>query len=190
MADLYGNFAALQLKENEGVDYLICVTERASSVAIIAPHGGKIEPHTSKIAAAIAGDVHSLYCFEGLRKRSRELHITSTNFYERKCLDLIERCEIVVAVHGLKRKDCTVDVGGLDDDLRNAVCASLKAAGFRSKVVTKGPHAGISPDNVCNRGKIKKGVQLEIHKDLRDDFISGKKDLKAFAESVRQAIQP
>jgi phage replication-related protein YjqB (UPF0714/DUF867 family) len=55
-------------------------------VAIIAPHGGKIEPGTSEIAAAIAGDDYSLYRFQGLRDRPREeLHITSAKFDEPTC---------------------------------------------------------------------------------------------------------
>ncbi|WP_261338761.1 poly-gamma-glutamate hydrolase family protein [Rhizobium leguminosarum] len=48
----------------EGVDFRIGVTR--IPVAIVAPHRGHIEPHTSEIAAAIAGEDFSLYLFEGL----------------------------------------------------------------------------------------------------------------------------
>jgi phage replication-related protein YjqB (UPF0714/DUF867 family) len=52
-------------------------------VAVIAPHGGGIEPGTSELATAIAGDDFSLYLFEGLKSAGNgELHITSTNFDE------------------------------------------------------------------------------------------------------------
>lgn len=40
---------------------------RRAPVAIIAPHGGSIEPGTSEIAATIAGDSQSFYAFEALR---------------------------------------------------------------------------------------------------------------------------
>ena len=84
MADRYRNFAQLRKGETEGIDYRICIRERVSFAVIIAPHGGRIEPGTFEIAAAIAENIHSLYCFEGLRNRPhRDLHIRSTCFDER-----------------------------------------------------------------------------------------------------------
>jgi phage replication-related protein YjqB (UPF0714/DUF867 family) len=65
--DKYGSFAELQNREREGVDFSIRVMPLETSAAIIAPHGGMIEPGTSDIAAAIAGNDYGLYCFEGLR---------------------------------------------------------------------------------------------------------------------------
>jgi phage replication-related protein YjqB (UPF0714/DUF867 family) len=74
--DKYRSFAELRESECEGIDFRICITDRAEPVAIIAPHGGKIESGTSEIATAIAGDCYSLYCFEGLRPRPHsDLHI-------------------------------------------------------------------------------------------------------------------
>lgn len=189
MADKYKNFSELQNGETEGIDYRICVAERESFAIIIAPHGGYIEPNTSEIAAAIAENFHSLYCFEGLRNRPhRELHIKSTNFDEPKCLGLIKRRKIVVAVHGLDRADETVKVGGIDIALRDTICTTLNAAGFISKVVTTGPHAGVASNNICNRGQTKKGVQLEIARGLRNALQRVDEDLNIFAKSVRQAI--
>ncbi len=64
------------LKKNETL-YEICFRERFSGVAVIAPHGGKIEPGTSEIARGIAGNEHTFYTFRGLRKdgNKRYLHI-------------------------------------------------------------------------------------------------------------------
>ncbi len=187
--DRYGNFAQLRNGETEGIDYRVCITERESFAAIIAPHGGWIEPGTSEIAAAIAENIHSLYCFEGLRNRPHEdLHIKSTYFDEPKCLGLIKRCKFVVAVHGLDRDRKAVDVGGRDVALRDAICASLNAAGFRSKVITTGSHAAVSKYNICNKGLREKGVQLEITRGLRDALLSREEDSNAFAKSVQQAI--
>ncbi len=187
--DRYKNFAQLRNGETEGIDYRICIMERESFAAIIAPHGGRIEPGTSEIAAAIAENIHCLYCFEGLRSRPhRDLHIKSTCFDEPKCLGLIEQRKIVVAVHGWDRKDKAVDVGGLDVALRDAICTSLNAAGFRSKVVTIGSHAASSSKNICNKGLRGKGVQLEITKGLRKALLRYERDLRVFAKSVQQAI--
>ena len=52
--DKYSNFGALSRSERRDVDYRICIDVRAGSVAVIAPHGGNIEPGTSEVAAAIA----------------------------------------------------------------------------------------------------------------------------------------
>lgn len=187
-ADKYQNFAELIRHEREGVDFRICRTIRPSPVAIIAPHGGKIEPGTSEIVSAIARDRYSLYCFEGLKRCGNgDLHITSTNFDEPGCLDLLARCDVVVVIHGLRGDDKFVDVGGLDVKLRNAICGSLSAR-FDARVAETGRYAGVSPANICNRGRGGAGVQLEITKTLRDALLESSETMEAFADAVRQAI--
>jgi phage replication-related protein YjqB (UPF0714/DUF867 family) len=99
--DWYGSFDELRRAEREGVEFRISVIRREASIAIIAPHGGWIEPGTAEIAEAIAGDDYSLYRFEGLRDRPHEqLHITLAKFDEPTCLALVAACDQVVAVHG------------------------------------------------------------------------------------------
>ena len=187
-ADKYQNFAELIRHEREGVDFRICRTIRPSPVAIIALHGGKIEPGTSEIVSAIARDRYSLYCFEGLKRCGNgDLHITSTNFDEPGCLDLLARCDVVVVIHGLRGDDKFVDVGGLDVKLRNAICGSLSAR-FDARVAETGRYAGVSPANICNRGRGGAGVQLEITKTLRDALLESSETMEAFADAVRQAI--
>jgi phage replication-related protein YjqB (UPF0714/DUF867 family) len=101
--DKYKSYAELHENEREGIDYRVCMIDRAAPVAVIAPHGGTIEPGTSELATTIAGESYSLYCFEGLRPRPhRDLHITSTNFDEARCLHLIAKHNFVVSVHGLR----------------------------------------------------------------------------------------
>ncbi len=184
--DEYPNYAALSAGEREGVDYRICVTHRKSPVATIAPHGGGIERRTSDIAAAIAEDSYALYLFEGTKPTGNsKLHITSTNFDEPRCLDLIATCDVVVAVHGLREGE-VIDVGGKDVELRAAISQSLNDAGFAAEVVTTGPHGGTEDRNICNRGRSRQGVQLEIPSRVRDGL--SRASLVAFADAVRQAI--
>ena len=85
------------------------------------------------IAAAIACSDCGLYCFEGLRKRPhRDLHITSANFREPKCVELVAGCNLVVAVHGLDGKERQlVEVGGLDTNLRSAIPSAFKPQDLR-----------------------------------------------------------
>ena len=54
--DKYRSYAELHENEDEGIDFRVCMNDRAASAAVIAPHGGKIEPGTSEITTAIAGE--------------------------------------------------------------------------------------------------------------------------------------
>jgi phage replication-related protein YjqB (UPF0714/DUF867 family) len=62
--DKYFTFAELAAGEDPSA-YRIVSMPRGSAVAIIAPHGGNIEPGTSELARAVAGQELSLYLFEG-----------------------------------------------------------------------------------------------------------------------------
>lgn len=189
MTDWYRNFAELTQKEREGLDFGILAPHRASTVAIIAPHGGTIEPGTSQIASAIAGEEHQLYCFEGLVKAPHgRFHITSTNFDEPQCLKIIGECDIVVAVHGLNGSSKAVHVGGLHAELRDRLSASIVAAGFRSEAIAAGDHAAINPRNICNMGRTRRGVQLEITRGLRDALVDDAGSLAAFTGAVRRVL--
>jgi len=189
-ADAYKNFGDLIVHEIEGKDFSVLECPRSPTVAIIAPHGGKIECGTSTIATAIAAEDYSLYIFEGLKAgTNRTLHITSTNFDEPRCLKLIGSCDVVVAIHGLKGTEQRVDVGGKDRALRDSIANSLKNADFTSAVVTSGNHAAISTMNICNRGRSGAGVQLEITRALRNALRSDATRLGKFAEAVRGALK-
>ncbi len=81
MTSFYRNFEELKEKEVEGRDYRIRKNLKDSTVLIMAPHGGKIEPGTAEIAEAIAGHDYSFYSFEGLKAdRNSNLHIESHLF--------------------------------------------------------------------------------------------------------------
>jgi len=54
--DTYSSFAQLALHAVRGMDYEIDLVHCPNAkVAVIAPHGGGIEPDTSEIAELIAG---------------------------------------------------------------------------------------------------------------------------------------
>jgi phage replication-related protein YjqB (UPF0714/DUF867 family) len=189
MADIYSNFAALAAAETAGVDYEVRLRDLGTKIVVLAPHGGKIEPGTSQIAEAIAGDDWSLYCFEGLRSGSGDLHITSEHFDEPQAVALIEAADTAVAVHG--RADlgdpATVWLGGRDSAFRDAVAATLAAAGFATQSLGH-PLPGRQVMNICNRGTSGGGVQLELPRTLRDQLVTDKRKLTAFADAVRTVI--
>lgn len=168
-ADSYTGFADLVKQQVRGVDYEITVHRRpASPVAIIAPHGGRIERRTSDIARAIAGEECNLYLFEGIKSSGNyaTLHLTSRRFDEPSCLELIARCSFVVTIHGCKGDSERVLLGGLDHELKARLADSLRKAGVEAE--THGHrYPATDPDNICNRGRLKQGVQLEVSATLR-----------------------
>jgi phage replication-related protein YjqB (UPF0714/DUF867 family) len=168
--DTYNSFQELKIHEKEGVDFSIKVLKKKRSLAaaILAPHGGSIEPRTSRIATGIAGTKSRLYCFEGLKRgQKNRLHITSHHFDEPKCLKLIENCTTVVAVHGCDDIHGPICIGGLDKGLKDRLAARLVAAGFEVRV--KGhKFLGTDPENICNRGATGEGVQFELSKKFRN----------------------
>ena len=163
----YGDLAQRYV---EGVDYSVHVMPRGQSrVAVLAPHGGRIEGRTSEIARLIAGDEHGLYLFEGLRTTGDNfdrLHLASHRFDEPRALDLISSCDTVVAVHGYAAPGPDVLLGGLNERLKELVALALAEIGF-SCLIDEHRFPGRHPHNICNRGRSGEGVQLELSEALR-----------------------
>lgn len=191
MADRYESFATLAAGETLCVHYRICFANRWTSVVVLAPHGGSIEPGSSEVAEAIAREDYSFYCFEGLcpGRPHGDLHITSSRFDEPQALKLVTAAETVIAIHGrLDRSDPeTVWMGGRDAALRNAMASSLKGSGFPA--ATDGHSLlGKDTENICNRGTTRAGVQLEIPGTLRNRLVNDKAELNLFTGAVREAL--
>ena len=185
----YMSFKELVHREVEDQDYRIRIELRDPRVLIMAPHGGKIEPTTAEIAAAIAEDDYSFYCFEGLKTDSRPLHIESHLFDEPRALQVVQKADVVITIHGqIDQKEEFVMVGGLNDSLRSEITRELEGAGFQTRVPTEGL-MGTDSQNICNRGKLRRGVQLEVSRKVRDLLKTNLELLQVFAEAVRKAIQ-
>jgi phage replication-related protein YjqB (UPF0714/DUF867 family) len=166
--DRYRNYAELAAAHREGDDFRITLQPRGSGVAIVAPHGGRIERGTSDIARAIAGEDFDLYLFEGhLPALNFEtLHLTSRHFDEPRALAMIAACDIVVAVHGVAAPgDCAL-LGGRDVALACAMADRLHARGVRAQV-SGHRYPGLDAANLCNRGRTERGVQIELSDGLR-----------------------
>ncbi len=190
-ADWYQSFDALSAREIEDTHYRIVHEWRDSNVAIIAPHGGSIEPATSQIAEAIAGETFNLYCFEGMLPRSEphaRLHITSHRFDEPRCLNLIAQSDRVVTVHGLLEMTERTLIGGLDEALRERIESRLTNSGFEAEIIPSGRYSALSPQNICNRGRGRRGVQLELGRDLRILLRNDADALTTFAGTIQTAL--
>lgn len=169
LAKHFRSFADLAAAYEQDRDYrIVQVRKPGSGVAILAPHGGSIEAHTSDIAREIAGQDFNLYLFEGLLKAGNfaALHLGSHRFDEPGCLELLQGCKSVVSVHGCGHAGEIVLTGGRDAGLREAITERLKALGVACEAAPAGLDA-VDPMNVCNRGEGGAGVQLEVSLELR-----------------------
>ena len=199
MADKYRNFAALAVAERAGIDYDIRLRRAQPSFAIVAPHGGGIEPGTSEIADCIADETYSFYTFEGIKSRENAgLHITSTHFDEPMCLTVLGNTDVVVTIHGEESGGGTgVFIGGLDVALGDRIIDELKDAGFDASRQPDSDLQGIEPCNIVNRGLLGAGVQLELSRSVRETMFDaltreGRKKtterFKLFVGAVRKAL--
>ena len=173
--DTYASFAELAAHEIEGRDFRRRLIARPSAIAILAPHGGGIEPGTSEIARALAGEEFSLYLFEGLKpERNAALHLTSTRFDDPECLGLLTVTRTAITIHGAGGAGDEVRVGGRDGELGSRLAAALTAAGFAAQMDDRGSCAGRGEQNLCNRCTSGQGVQLEIGAGLRRSLFAGR----------------
>jgi phage replication-related protein YjqB (UPF0714/DUF867 family) len=136
----------------------------------MAPHGGRIEPYTTELAEAIAGEDFSFYSFIGRQAKNnrRELHVASHLYDEELAEEMIAGAELVFAVHGHRCEESEFLMpGGRHVPLRIRLKAALQGCGFDVREPEAGL-AGEDPQNICNRGTLGRGLQIEVSKALRD----------------------
>lgn len=190
MTDIYSCFEELRLAEEPAAFTITTESDgRSSQFAIIAPHGGGIEPATSLLAREIAGDEFCLYLFEGrLKVGNRRLHITSHNFDEPRALQLIANCHSVIALHGCRDTVSTsILIGGRHDERGDQVSTSLVHAGFDVAAAPAGL-AARDPNNICNRGRDERGLQLELPASLRRELQDDAVRRGTLVECVRKVL--
>ena len=159
----------MAVHERKGKDYLVLSREKDSKFAIMAPHGGGIEPGTASVADAIAGDEYAFYAFKGIKRNgNRVLHISSSRFDEPQGVDTSKHALAVIAVHGCRDKRSVVFIGGKNKPLIANMIAALKKAGFEVENSQRSGLRGINPKNICNRCLGGEGVQLELSRGLRE----------------------
>ncbi len=129
--DKYANYNDLKQHEREGKDYVVILRESNSRIAVIAPHGGGIEPGTAEIADVVAGAEHTFYAFKGIKKKGNAvLHITSNRFDEPKGVGIAKKADVVISIHGHHGNEDRVYIGGRNRDLKLRILHMLNKAGF------------------------------------------------------------
>lgn len=170
MTDQYSSFDDLARHERAGKDFQIVAIQRPSPIAVLAPHGGGIEPGTSEVARTLAEERYSLYLFEALKPMGANLlHITSTNFDEPRCLALVHASTWVLTLHGCLGNRAEVFLGGRDFENRSKASVILNKAGFKAAEFNH-PFYAEHPANLCNQGRSGKGLQIELSYGLRLKF--------------------
>ncbi len=167
--DRYADFDELKQHAIQGRDYTILYREAKAPIAILAPHGGGIEPGTIDIADAVAGSDYPFYAFKGIKKVGNNvLHITSRRFDEPLAIRTAQNARVVVTVHGCRDSREIVFIGGRNQPLKQRIHRALQAAGFHAELCRIPEFRATDPENICNRCQSGKGVQLEISRGLRD----------------------
>lgn len=188
MPDKYGSFLELDSAEPAG-SYRLDFINRESTVSIIAPHAGKIEPGTSEVCRAIAQRDLSYYLFEGCKSSNNtDLHITSTRFDEPNGLDIAKSSRAVLAIHGQAGEVEFVNVGGRDTALGDSIIKKLNEFGYRVERQSAVALRGLDLNNICNRGQTGSGVQLEISRVLRNKLLNNCDEMQQFATAIRSAL--
>ncbi len=168
MTDRYASLAELERNEREGTDFLRVVRPSGTGWVVLAPHGGGIEPGTSEIARAVAGECLALYLFEGIsRSGNARLHVGSARFDDPRALALLERTPHALSIHGSGGIHPEVAVGGLDVRTGDAVITALRSCGVAAARGDGTRFPGTDPLNICNRCASGAGVQLEFSHGLR-----------------------
>ena len=195
--DHYPNFAELAAKNVEGKDSLIEVQDRDAGILVMAFHGGFIEPGTSELAKALAGEDLSYYGFEGLVNRETDevsytsslLHLTSAKFDEPRLLKISAHKEFCLAIHGFGGAEADFCVGGANADQRRLITEALSKAfpGFKSCELCCNPFNGTSLKNPVNHC-LKRGVQIEISPKARKQILSDNSLRKEIAEVLRKTL--
>ncbi|SPD71862.1 conserved hypothetical protein [uncultured Desulfobacterium sp.] len=168
----YKNFSELRTHEEEGMDYEIYVRKGLSGIAVMAPHGGGIEPGTTDIADSVAGNEHTFYCFKGIKPSGNSsLHITSSAFDEPKGIIVAEEADFVITIHGCSGKNDSIYIGGNDQNSIKRLSHELALAGFAVMDKPRPGLEGTKKTNLCNRGRTGRGVQIEISSGLRSKML-------------------
>ncbi|MFN8660109.1 MAG: poly-gamma-glutamate hydrolase family protein [Candidatus Obscuribacterales bacterium] len=189
----YPSLDELMRHEQRHRDWDISFIERGTWLVVVAPHAKTIEPFTELIAKEVAGEDHSLFVFEGLRRKTETrswLHVSSESFAHPDLERLQGSCKVTLSIHGAANNndipERVTHMGGKNHILRDSIWDSLNAHGF-SVVLGSGRLAGLSDKNFVNRTE-HQGVQLELSRGERESLADNPVRLQRYVDAVRWAV--
>lgn len=176
----YSSFSELSREEKPNIDFKVTYRPCGRSFLITAPHGGAIEPGSTEIAGALAGDQFGLYTFNGLKRDSSVLYLPSTSFDEPELVRVTKYYGTTISVHIISGTDRLVYIGGRYRQLVTAINQSLTEKGYEVKSLPE-TSAAFSMSNFINKTAVG-GVQIEISSKLAEEMFRG----PITSERVRQ----
>jgi phage replication-related protein YjqB (UPF0714/DUF867 family) len=195
--DHYRNFQELAASNLEGRDFAIVQKESPSEILVMAFHGGLIEPGTSELAEAIAGQDFDYYGFKGFRDSeldqesftAADLHLTSARFNEPELMKKTESATFCIGIHGFGGEEADFCVGGSNVTERQRLVRELseKFPGLKSCELCCPPFNGVArnnPPNKCRDG----GIQVEMSPKIRRRILSDEKVKAETAEAFRSFL--
>lgn len=166
--DRYKDLSELRARLRSGKHFRIRALDRKSKITVVSPHGGRIEPGSSRLARVIAGDDLNFFDFQGLTRffpRPVDLHVTSTRFRDEILDRLLAQSLTAVSIHGMGTEGKgQIWVGGLNEEAKSLVAASLTGLGFAIDCDSP-KYRGRSAKNFVNFPP-QKGLQLELSDDV------------------------
>lgn len=184
MTDKYNSMTELFQNEKENQDYELIVVDNDSEVLLTSIHGGGIEVGTTELVEAIRelGN-YNIYEFKGIKSSNNSsLHVTSTNYDAPQLVELIKETDYAISIHGASGSEPICYMGGNDIKLRNAIWSALENIGINVQIAP--PNIiGENDDNITNRTRKSKGVQMELTLALRQSFFIGGDTSKTFREN-------
>ncbi len=183
------SFNELSAIKKEGKDFEIKLRAGTSDALVMAIHGGTIEPGTSELADATAGEKHSYYSFTGLRDDYVSLHLTSTEFDEPRLLVLTKQAKNCLGLHGLKDDQIDFCIGGANAEKRKSYfkLLSQKFPKWRTCELCCPPNLGTALKNVVNRCQ-SVGVQIEMGQSLRLELLNNSIFLKELSTMLQAEL--
>lgn len=176
-------------RERENLDFRIVWRRGILPILIIAPHGGLIEPGTSLIADALAGDKYWFYAFEGIMPSGNmRLHVSSNLFDEERFIAISSEVVWTLSVHGFASPGETIFVGGRDGVGCEEIGEILREHGFDAITTCPQGIRGTNPNNIVNRNRSRTGVQLEISRGMRNYVLDGSELGHRFIETLKYAV--
>lgn len=183
------------------------------TMAVIAPHGGKIEANTDTIALGLASELGlpsyalvahaTTSCLDKYggadRSNHRALHITSTHFNDSRAESVMYSVNRGLAIHGHNRAN-KICVGGKTAALRNAFKSyydtytrAHSPSGTRAVIATSDADCsgitGTASANISNRSSTGAGLQLEMSGTFRSELVASRNGDRVLWTSFRNAVR-
>ena len=177
MTEPFSSYSQLVLNTTQEIDYIVDVQQPSQEMALVAIHGGAIEPLTGEIVTAVAEDRYSRYVFDGRRENEIEaLRIPLSRYDEIRLKALLQRSLAAVVIDGSPEKESVVHLGGGNRPLLAHVRAAMEKLGYAPERLTL-PGASYTPSRLYNwpqRG----GVLIELSRGLRQSLLEGPLDAR------------